>query len=114
MVKEIQSLGYFTKTFFTIGITRETLEPKKEIIVSSLGPIIPTLVGIVLIMFSLYLESNFLFMLSILWIINILALLFTDGRSVLFALKDLFLINKFDLEAKESEDLLCGILKVIS
>lgn len=97
LTKQIHSLGYFKSTFFTIGVTRESLSPKKEIVVSLLGPLIPTIIGITLIILGLTLKVDFLIMLSWVWVINIFALIFTDGKSIVQACGQLLLNRKIRL-----------------
>lgn len=58
-VKESGKVAFFGKTFGTVGIFRRPLPPVKEIFVSISGPLIPSFIGISLMIYGLQ-SSNFL------------------------------------------------------
>lgn len=87
LMGEKNKLAFIGRKSFTIGVYRERIEPLKDIIVSLSGPIVPTIIGCILVLNTNSYMLNFI---GFIWISNIFTLVIgVDGKNILNSSKTL-------------------------
>ncbi len=62
-----------------MGVFRKRLDPKKDIFVSLMGPLIPFLIGYLVFTSS---QNELIQVVSIIWMFNLFTLFSTDGKNI--------------------------------
>lgn len=62
-----------------MGVFRKRLDPKKDIFVSLMGPLIPFLFGYLVFTFS---QNELIQVIGIIWMSNLFTLFSTDGKNI--------------------------------
>lgn len=89
LLGEKSKLAFIGRKSFTIGVYRERLDPFKDIIVSLSGPIIPALIGFIILYSTYDYTMEFI---SFIWITNIFTLVIgTDGKNIFQSIKMLLM-----------------------
>ncbi|MEH7111736.1 PqqD family peptide modification chaperone [Neobacillus niacini] len=79
MMKEIKKLGFIGKRNLNMGVFRKRVDPRKDIFVSLMGPIIPFLIGNLLFLLS---SIEIVQTIGIIWMLNLFTLFSTDGKNI--------------------------------
>ncbi|WP_281883511.1 PqqD family peptide modification chaperone [Paenibacillus sp. YYML68] len=105
LVKQPHAFLFIGRNNYTVGLYRERLTPAKEVVVSLLGPIVPALIGVILLVFAYKQSDSELFYLAVVWLGNLLTLLSTDGKNVARAALSWFRRNQLGRQVDKEESL---------
>ncbi|PLR75314.1 hypothetical protein CU633_21770 [Bacillus sp. V3-13] len=76
---EMEKIGFIGKRNLNMGIFRKRVEPKKDILVSLMGPVIPSFIGYALFELS---TNGLIQTMGIFWMFNLFTLFSTDGKNI--------------------------------
>lgn len=78
-MREMKKIGFIGKRNLNMGVFRKRLDPKKDIFVSLMGPLIPFLIGYLIFTLS---QNELIQIVGIIWMFNLFTLFSTDGKNI--------------------------------
>lgn len=84
------------RSAFVVGIYRRPLEPFKEIFVSCLGPILPGIIGILLLWRNASSDNRTYRIAAFIWMAHLVSLVSTDGQNIKAGIQKILNFDKPD------------------